>query len=198
MKVKVPPLKIQGIKTKLVPFILKNITWHGKGKWIEPFLGSGVVVFNVCPERALLADVNPHIISVYQAIQQNEISPENLRYFLNREGQFLSELGDDYYYEVRNRFNEGHSPLDFLFLNRSCFNGMMRFNANGQFNVPFCRKPHRFSQAYITKAHFYHVGATESLRHAIQEALVIAPSHVAEAIDESLLPAGQKQLALLL
>ncbi len=299
MKVKVPPLKIQGIKTKLVPFILKNITWHGQGKWIEPFLGSGVVVFNVRPDRALLADVNPHIISVYQAIQQNEITPENLRYFLNREGQFLSELGDDYYYEVRNRFNEGHSPLDYLFLNRSCFNGMMRFNANGQFNVPFCRKPNRFSQAYITKicnqvgwvrrqmegrkwefvvqdwretlsqvtsadfvyldppyndrhtdyfnqwnedeanalactvkelasgfaystwkqnkfrvnshlsqhfsdypiitkAHFYHVGATESLRHAIQEALVIAPSHVAKAIDESLLPAGQKQLALLL
>jgi len=69
MKVKVPPLKIQGIKTKLVPFILKNITWHGNGKWIEPFLGSGVVAFNVRPDRALLADVNPHIISVYQAIR---------------------------------------------------------------------------------------------------------------------------------
>ncbi|NQU04851.1 MAG: Dam family site-specific DNA-(adenine-N6)-methyltransferase, partial [Calditrichaeota bacterium] len=56
-----------------------------------------------------------------------------------------------YYYEVRERFNKYHEPLDFLFLNRSCFNGVIRFNRGGGFNTPFCRKPMRFSKSYITK-----------------------------------------------
>ena len=42
-------------------------------------------------------------------------------------------------------------PLDFLFLNRAGFNGMIRFNKKGGFNIPFCRKPKRFAQAYVTK-----------------------------------------------
>ena len=57
----------------------------------------------------------------------------------------------EYYYFVRDRFNDLADPLDFLFLNRSCFNGMMRFNKKGRFNVPFCRKPDRFRKAYVTK-----------------------------------------------
>lgn len=149
--IKTPPLKIQGIKTKLVPFILENIKWDGKGQWIEPFLGSGVVAFNLCPHRALLADSNPHIITVYQAIQKGKLTTQNLRNFLEKEGCCLRETEGEYYYVVRERFNQSHSPFDFLFLNRACFNGMMRFNSKGGFNVPFCRKPNRFSKAYITR-----------------------------------------------
>jgi DNA adenine methylase len=44
-----------------------------------------------------------------------------------------------------------HNPLDFLFLNRSCFNGMIRFNKYNKFNVPYGHKPNRFAKAYITK-----------------------------------------------
>ncbi|MBW2093233.1 MAG: DNA adenine methylase [Deltaproteobacteria bacterium] len=53
--------------------------------------------------------------------------------------------------EVRERFNKYQLPLDFLFLSRAGFNGMIRFNSNGEFNVPFCKKTERFSKAYITK-----------------------------------------------
>lgn len=148
---KAPPIKIQGIKTKLVPFILDNIKWDGRGRWIEPFLGSGVVLFNATPQRAIVADTNKHIIRVYQAFQKNEITPANLRKFLEREGQALREKGESHYYEVRSRFNDSHSPFDFIFLNRSCFNGVVRFNSRGGFNVPFCRKPERFARSYITK-----------------------------------------------
>lgn len=148
---KAPPIKSQGIKTKLVPFILTSIKWDGRGRWVEPFVGSGAVLFNKAPERALAADTNEHIIRVYQAIQSGQLTPSALEKFLQREGRALLNNGDRHYYDVRHRFNNEHSPLDFIFLNRACFNGMIRFNRSGDFNVPFCRKPNRFRQAYITK-----------------------------------------------
>lgn len=152
-KVKVPPLKTQGIKTKLVPFILNSIKWdEGKtGKWIEPFLGSGVVLFNYQPQRALIADNNVHIINLFKEIQTGKVNPNNLRKFLVAEGQKLEEKGQSYYYDVRRRFNFSPNSFDFIFLNRACFNGVMRFNQKGGFNVPFCKKDERFRQAYITK-----------------------------------------------
>jgi len=114
-------------------------------------VGSGVVGFNMLPKKALFCDSNPHIINFYQAIQNRKITPETARVFLEREGQILSEVGAEYYYAVRERFNTKNEPLDFLFLNRSCFNGLIRFNSSGKFNTPFGHKPNRFSLAYITK-----------------------------------------------
>ncbi len=149
----VPPIKCQGIKTKLLPFIFRNIKWDAPGgaRWIEPFLGSGVVAFNLATERALLADTNRHIIGLYQAIQRGELTQTTVREFLLSEGKKLNAGGAEYYYTVRERFNKEGVPLDFLFLNRSCFNGVMRFNRQGEFNVPFGHKPQRFTAAYITK-----------------------------------------------
>lgn len=149
----VPPIKCQGIKTKLVPFLLSNIVWDSNptGRWIEPFLGSGVVAMNLAPPRALLADTNRHIIALYQAIQSGEVNRSTPRDHLEAEGSKLAAGKADYYYEVRERFNTEPTPLDFLFLNRSCFNGVMRFNRQGKFNVPFGHKPERFAKSYVTK-----------------------------------------------
>lgn len=147
----VPPIKTQGIKTKLVPWIQEHVQIPEGGKWIEPFMGSGVVGFNIRPEKAVFSDSNPHIIKFYQEINAGKITAGNARNFLEEEGAKLKERGKEFYYEVRERFNEKHEPLDFLFLNRSCFNGMIRFNRNGGFNVPFGHKPERFSKAYVTK-----------------------------------------------
>ncbi len=108
-------------------------------------------MFNLAPERALIADTNQHIIALYQAVQRGEVNRETVQSFLKQQGKKLEELGESYYYEVRERFNAEGSPLDFLFLNRACFNGMMRFNRRGEYNVPFCRKPQRFTQSYVTK-----------------------------------------------
>jgi len=114
-------------------------------------MGSGVVVFNVRPRKALLADSNPHLINFYQGIAKGEITAAITRRFLEKEGAELARSKGDYYYTVRDRFNRYGNPLDFLFLNRAGFNGMIRFNHQGEYNVPFCRKPNRFAQAYITK-----------------------------------------------
>ncbi len=160
----VPPLKIQGIKTRLVRFILATIRWDGRGRWVEPFLGSGVVVFNLLPRRALLADRNPHIVRFYTDLQSGRFTEMDVRRHLEREGRDLVRRGADHYYAVRERFNAAHDPLDFLFLNRACFNGMMRFNRSGGFNVPFCRKPERFSKAYVSKI----VNQVEATRRAME------------------------------
>ena len=87
--VKTPPIKCQGIKTKLVPFIFKNTKWNGNGKWVEPFLGSGVVLYNLSPEKALCADANPHIISFYQSIKEKKTTAPIVKLFLEKEGATL-------------------------------------------------------------------------------------------------------------
>jgi len=150
-RIKVPPIKCQGIKTKLVRFIKDSINWTGDGRWIEPFVGSGVVVLNIAPQRALLADINVHVIRVYNDISIGQLTPDSVRSYLETHGQLLSKFGDQYYYEARERFNSKPNSHDFIFLNRCCFNGMIRFNAKGAFNVPFGKKPDRFRPAYITK-----------------------------------------------
>ncbi len=146
-----PPLKIQGIKTKAIPFIRDSVDWSGVGRWIEPFVGSAVVPFNIRPQSALLGDANPHLIRFYTAIQAGTVTSASVRVFLEQEGARLLHDGQEHYYRVRERFNETGDPHDFLFVNRACFNGLVRFNKKGRFNTPFCRKPERFRPAYITK-----------------------------------------------
>jgi DNA adenine methylase len=150
-RITAPPIKCQGIKTKLVAFIAENVAWEGRGKWIEPFLGSGVVGFNIAPLKALFTDTNKHIIGLYRDIQTGALDEAKAKEFLKESGALLKEKGQDYYYEVRERFNKEGGSLNFLFLNRACFNGVVRFNSKGGFNVPFGHKPERFRQAYTTK-----------------------------------------------
>lgn len=150
-KVYVPPIKIQGIKTKLVELISDNIFMNEDSIWYEPFMGSGVVGINLAPKRAVFSDTNPHTIALYNAIKAGEITSYGVREYLEYEGAQLAKKDDEHYYYIRDRFNEKHDPLDFLFLNRSCFNGMIRFNRYYKFNVPYGHKPARFAKAYITK-----------------------------------------------
>lgn len=153
MRVIVPPIKSQGIKTKLVPWI-QALVPNVSGRWIEPFLGTGVVAFNSGFERALLSDTNPHVIRFYQQIKDGAIRPSLVREYLENEGQalrFAENGGYVHFTKVKDRFNSTHEPFDFLFLSRAGFNGMMRFNRKGQWNIPFCKKSERFSKSYVTK-----------------------------------------------
>jgi DNA adenine methylase len=153
VRVIVPPIKSQGIKTKLVPWI-QELVPEISGRWVEPFLGTGVVAFNSGFKRALLSDTNPHLISFYKQVQQGHIRPSRVRSYLEEEGQALRVAENDgynHFTKVKNRFNETHDPHDFLFLSRAGFNGMMRFNKSGKWNIPFCKKPDRFNKSYVTK-----------------------------------------------
>lgn len=153
MRITVPPIKSQGIKTKLVPWI-RSLTPEFSGRWIEPFLGTGVVALNSGAQRAILGDTNPHTISFYAQMKAAVLTPGTVRDYLENEGAEPRRAGNrgyDHYRLVRDRFNKTKDVLDFLFLSRAGFNGMMRFNKKGEWNIPFCQKPDRFNKSYITK-----------------------------------------------
>lgn len=158
-KVIVPPIKSQGIKTKLVPWINDLILQSGidleNATWIEPFFGTGVVGLNApIKGNHIVGDSNPHLINLYNGIKDGNITQFNMRAYLEHESKLLEtadENGYAYYREVKNRFNREHSPFDFIFLSRAGFNGMMRFNKRGEWNIPFCKKPNRFAPAYVSK-----------------------------------------------
>lgn len=86
-----PPIKSQGIKTKLVEWIQHVSLQTGYDRWIEPFMRTGVVGFNARYPNTLLCDNNPHIIDFYQSVQQGIITSTNVREFLQTEGETLSE-----------------------------------------------------------------------------------------------------------
>lgn len=92
-KVHVPPLKTQGIKTKLVPWIARCAAVDAGTVWVEPFMGSGVVGFNLAPKRAIFSDTNVHLIDFYRAIQNGELTAVGCRKFLESEGARLKLRG---------------------------------------------------------------------------------------------------------
>jgi DNA adenine methylase len=102
-------------------------------------------------ENALTCQNILDILNFYDLLKIKIIDSVSVESFLREQGELLAERGGEHYYSIRDRFNKEHNPLDFLFLNRSCFNGMIRFNKKNEYNVPFGHKPLRFAKAYITK-----------------------------------------------
>lgn len=131
-----PPLKWAGGKRWLVPELRGLWSGHENRRLVEPFVGGLAVALGLAPRRALLNDLNEHVINFY----------EWLRNGLRVEREFLNE--EDHYYRERARFNElirsgrsrsSEAALLFYYLNRTGYNGLCRFNRKGEFNVPFGR-----------------------------------------------------------
>jgi len=97
----VPPIKSQGIKTKLVEWIASNAQDVDYDRWVEPFMGTGVVGFNIRPKKALMCDSNPHLIKFYNGIKNKEITSAKVKNFLTEEGKKLLKSEGEYYYDVR-------------------------------------------------------------------------------------------------
>ena len=104
-------------------------------KYIEPFFGGGSIFFNMQPTKAELGDINERLINLFLELKKN---PERL--FL-RTKMLIETHTNEQYYEIRNEFNIKKSkPEHFLYLNRTCFNGIYRENGRGEFNVPVGRR----------------------------------------------------------
>jgi len=107
-----------------------------EGRYIEPFLGGGAVFFHLAPKTAILSDINGRLIETYQAVQsdwQKVLSGlQNMQRLHSKEFYYL-ERG-------RNHACQYERAAQFLYLNRTCFNGLYRENLKGQFNVPIGTK----------------------------------------------------------
>lgn len=129
-----PPLKWAGGKRWQVPMLRSMWMAHPGRRLVEPFCGGLAVALGLAPERALLNDVSPHLISFYTWLRTGlEIS-------------IPLENDESLFYAHRNRFNEllaagqqdsAEAASLFYFLNRTGYNGLCRFNRSGEFNVPF-------------------------------------------------------------
>jgi len=103
---------------------------------VEPFVGGGALFFSRRPRRALLTDINPALVSTYAAIRDDVAGVIGA----------LRELADRHskesYYQVRERYNQQRRASStkraamFIYLNKTCFNGLHRVNRKGEFNVP--------------------------------------------------------------
>ena len=131
-----PPLKWAGGKRWLVPTLRNLWRAHTHRRLVEPFVGGMAVALGLLPPKALLNDVNRHLINFYRWLQRGLV--------------ISTEMGNEkvLYYCHRQRFNELiHQEKDssleaaglFYYLNRTGFNGLCRFNQKGGFNVPFGR-----------------------------------------------------------
>ena len=129
-----PPLKWAGGKRWLVTHLRPLWDSFKELRFVEPFCGGLAITLGLQPSDAILNDVNPHLINFYRHLKQGLEVDIEMR---NDEALF---------YKQRNRFNElirnsqGETPEAaqlFYYLNRTCFNGLCRFNQSGEFNVPF-------------------------------------------------------------
>lgn len=131
-----PPLKWAGGKrwqvASLRPFWLP----HASRRLVEPFCGGLSVALGLAPERALLNDVNPHLVNFYRWLKRGlavTIPLENdAAAFYAHRRRFNELLADG-------RWRTREAASLFYFLNRTGYNGLCRFNRRGQFNVPFGR-----------------------------------------------------------
>lgn len=105
-------------------------------RYIEPFLGGGAGFFALEPDRALLSDANYELIETYKTVASN---PRELLALLAEHQRNHSRT---HYYTVRSNVPEGHlmRAARFIYLNRTCWNGLYRVNRRGEFNVPIGTK----------------------------------------------------------
>lgn len=105
------------------------------GTYIEPFLGAGSVYFHLRPSKALLGDLNAELVNTYRVVRD---SWRSLERSLRHHQQRHLENADSHYYTVRGRVPSGayRQASRLIYLNRACFNGIYRVNAQGAFNVP--------------------------------------------------------------
>lgn len=139
------------------------LKWPGGKKWLhkevydllpkkinnylEPFLGGGSFFFSLSNQngnlpplisKGSLSDVNPKLIKFFKALKNK---PKKLH---KDAMELINNHTEEHYYEIRKQFNETYHPHEFIYLNRTCFNGVYRENSKGDFNVPVGKKDNVF------------------------------------------------------
>ncbi len=167
-----PMIKYRGGKSKEFAlyerFIPKDFATY-----YEPFVGGGATFFRLAPKKAVIGDINEPLIDFYRGVRDNfddlskelrglqDIYEKNQRDYKAKKAaspsERVSNANEELYYRLRDQYNGlakatySRAAL-YFFINKTAYSGMIRYNAQGHFNVPFGRYEH-FNTALITKAH---------------------------------------------
>ena len=133
-----PIVKWVGGKRQLMFELLKNMP-ENYNRYFEPFIGGGALFFELQPDNAYISDLNEELINLYKVVRDNV---EELITDLQKH-----DISKEYFIEIRNidrteeykNWSNVKKASRFIYLNRTCFNGMYRVNSKGEFNAPFGR-----------------------------------------------------------
>lgn len=167
-----PMIKYRGGKSKEIP----QIMWHVPrftGRYIEPFFGGGALFFFLEPQQAIVNDVNSKLIAFYNGVRndfiklRSELDEIEKLYANNRKDfdqlkvlhpdQRVEDKNEVLYYRLRDMFNglvnkHYSDALLYYYINKTAYSGMIRYNARGEFNVPFGRYKHLNTKS-VTLSH---------------------------------------------
>lgn len=167
-----PIIKYRGGKSKEIPLILPYIPEY-KGKYIEPFFGGGALFFYLEPKNAIINDINKGLIDFYTGIKDDYINIKDELFSIEKtynENRSIYEAlkkktpddriidnNEALYYEIRSMYNGvierkySYSAI-YYFINKTAYSGMIRYNSNGHFNVPYGRYKN-FNTSLLTDEH---------------------------------------------
>lgn len=168
-----PMIKYRGGKSKEVAHFINNMP-EDYSTYIEPFFGGGALYFYLKPDKAIINDINPRLYSFYKEMQtkypearvqldklQKEYE-ENQRAYENLKKENpevrVENNNESLYYFMRDAFNhkietDYLESVVYFFINKTAYSGMIRYNANGEYNVPFGRYKN-FNTSLITDEHY--------------------------------------------
>lgn len=137
-----PVVKWVGGKTRLLPELLERRPTTFR-RYFEPFVGGAAMFFRLNPSDAVLSDCNPDLVNMYRCVAWN------VEAVIKRLRAHKRNHSTEHYYETRDRFNSTRGPRQgrtsveraaaFIYLNKTCYNGLWRVNSRGGFNVPMGR-----------------------------------------------------------
>ncbi len=175
-----PLIKYRGGKSKEIPQLIKHIPKFS-GRYIEPFFGGGALYFYLEPKRAIINDINSKLIAFYKSVKSDfdllnkELQEIERTYIINRK-KFedlkaktpqlrVDDDNEALYYQTRDMFNDlaekkYSDALLYFFINKTAYSGMIRYNAKGEFNVPYGRYAY-LNTTLVTRAHSRLLGNTE-------------------------------------
>jgi DNA adenine methylase len=149
-----PVIKWSGSK-RYVARELSNYI-HNQKRYIEPFVGGGSMLPFRQIDKAIACDIIPELINLWNEIKNN---PKRVSSEYQLRWDRLQNEGHDVYYELRDNFNKTKNEFDFLFLTRTCVNGLIRYNNNGEFNNSMHKNrpginPERFKEIILKWSYF--------------------------------------------
>ena len=166
-----PVLKYRGGKSREIPRFIQYIP-EGFDRYLEPSLGGGALFFYLEPDNAIVNDANARLMTFYRQLRDDyptmriqldmlqEIYEKNQTEYKILKAESpdvrVPNANEELYYRIRNLFNHPDDTfMDgvlYFFINKTAYSGMIRYNSNGEYNVPFGRYPN-LNTKMVTEEH---------------------------------------------